>query len=729
VEITANVGAMVAVIAILAILVSTRWLHGQWRSAYAWLAAGVASSAITLAAGAAAAAQGKSRSEVALAFAVAGVLAVLPFVLGMLALVGNRPGVRLRHVLDAVLVGGGLFFVGWLCFAIITDNAHAGAVASARFLVITVPAAVAAGLVGLAAVTAVRAVRPKRYAVLACVGSALAITGALAGVLACCFSRAVTPGTTLFPAAVGYVGIAISAVLAALRGATAATAPPQQPNPVWPALCVGGTVIGTVVEIVDTGRLAPVSLVAGCVIVFALIARLTLAVRDLNRQTELLAASEEHFRQMAHTDPLTGLGNRRRLTETLRAQAVARSEPGPAAMQAFSVIAIDLDGFKNINDLLGHEVGDAVLMEVGRRLRASVRPGDVAVRLGGDEFAVLAMAGEDIALGVAQRLLSVVSEPYQVGETTVYVSASIGLAGSREGVGPVELLRDADVALRVAKHGGKDRVERYDPTYDGRLRRRLLLEQGLRRAVERDELSLRYQPVVDLPGGRPVGVEALLRWRHPELGEIPPAEFVPLAEEIGLIGGLDLWVLHQACHQLSRWLADGHDLWLAVNVSVRELRTLRYPASVAEVLAEHRVDPRRLVFEVTEQSVAADVAELAASLRALREMGVRVALDDFGSGYSSLGQLRRLPVDVLKIDRDLVAEPGAPGALVDVVVRLGERLGLQVVAEGVEDDAQRAVVQAAGCHLGQGYLFGRAMPAEHVEALLVAAAEAELSRS
>jgi predicted signal transduction protein with EAL and GGDEF domain len=368
-------------------------------------------------------------------------------------------------------------------------------------------------------------------------------------------------------------------------------------------------------------------------------------------------------------------------------------------------------------------------MEVGRRLRAGIRPGDVAVRLGGDEFAVLAMATEEVALGVARRLLVVVAEPYQVGDATVFLSSSMGLAGSREGVGPVEVLRDADVALRVAKHGGKNRVERYDATYDGRLRRRLLLEQGLRSAVERDELSLRYQPVVNLPAARPVGVEALLRWRHPDLGEVPPSEFVPLAEEIGLIGAIDQWVLHQACHQLARWLADGHDLWLAVNVSVRELRTLRYAAGVAEVLAEHHVPPGRLVFEVTEQSVAADVAELAASLTALRDLGVRVALDDFGSGYSSLGQLRRLPVDVLKIDRDLVSSPGAPGALVDVVVRLGERLGLQVVAEGVEDYAQRMVVEEAGCHLGQGYLFGRAMPAEHVEAMLVSAAAEDLSRS
>jgi EAL domain-containing protein (putative c-di-GMP-specific phosphodiesterase class I) len=305
----------------------------------------------------------------------------------------------------------------------------------------------------------------------------------------------------------------------------------------------------------------------------------------------------------------------------------------------------------------------------------------------------------------------------------VFLSASMGVADAASCTGVESLLRNADLALRFAKQGGKNRVERYDVTYDVSLRRRVALEQGLRLAIERDELVLSFQPVVGLPEGRPVGVEALLRWHHPALGAVPPAEFIPVAEDVGRIAALGRWTMHRACHQLSRWIADGHDLWLAVNVSVRELRAPRFADSVAEVLRAHRVAPQRLVIEVTEQSVARDVAELTAPLRALRALGVRIALDDFGAGYSSLGQLRHLPVDILKIDRGLVVESDEPGdprvsPLVEVVVRLADRLGLLVIAEGVEDEAQRVMIEAAGCRFAQGFLFGQALPAERIEALL-----------
>jgi len=281
------------------------------------------------------------------------------------------------------------------------------------------------------------------------------------------------------------------------------------------------------------------------------------------------------------------------------------------------------------------------------------------------------------------------------------------------------LLRNADLALRFAKQRGKNRVERYDREYDHWVRRRTDLEHELRGAVERGELMLAYQPIVSLPDGRVAGVEALLRWHHPRLGTVPPDEFVPLAEEAGLIDGLGAFVVHEACHQLSRWLADGHELYLAVNVSVRELHTPEYATRVADALRAHRLSPQRLLVEVTEHAVALDVDQLASRLAALRETGVRVALDDFGSGYSSLVRLRTLPVDVLKIDRSVLAQPGADSAppLVDVVVQLGSRLGLDVVAEGVTDPAQRRVVEEAGCRYAQGDLFGRALPAERVETL------------
>jgi predicted signal transduction protein with EAL and GGDEF domain len=362
---------------------------------------------------------------------------------------------------------------------------------------------------------------------------------------------------------------------------------------------------------------------------------------------------------------------------------------------------------------------------VGRRLRANLRPGDLAARLGGDEFAVLMWARPVEAERIAQRLLGVLCQPYEQPQGTVFLTASIGLAGCATADDVPSLLRNADLALRFAKQRGKSRVEEYDVAYDKNLRRRTLLEHELRGAVDRGELHLVFQPVVALPSVRPVGAEALLRWHHPELGQVSPLEFIPIAEESGAIIRLGSWVLHQACHQLSRWLADGHDVWVSVNVSPRELHSPEYVVQVAEALEAHRVPPQRLVLEVTEHAVATDLDELVRRLRALRMTGVRIALDDFGAGYSSLGQLRNLPVDILKIDQSLVAEPessrtGTAAPLVDVVVRLGHRLGLEVIAEGMAEPQQLTVVEAAGCRWGQGWLFGAPVPAEHLEARLAA---------
>jgi EAL domain-containing protein (putative c-di-GMP-specific phosphodiesterase class I) len=265
-------------------------------------------------------------------------------------------------------------------------------------------------------------------------------------------------------------------------------------------------------------------------------------------------------------------------------------------------------------------------------------------------------------------------------------------------------------------------VERYQARYDELLRRRGTLESELRHAIDRDELRLVFQPVVALPSMRPVGAEALLRWHHPRLGAVRPDEFIPVAEESGLINRIGSWVLEHACRQLADWLARGHDVWVSVNLSPKELHAADYAGQVADVLAEYGVPPQRLVLEVTEHAVATDMEELISRLAELRATGVRIALDDFGAGYSSLGQLRTLPVDILKIDHALVAEPesrtGTAAPLVDVVVRLGHRLGLEVLAEGIGTPAQRDVVEEAGCRLGQGSLFGWGVPAEHLEAQL-----------
>jgi len=462
------------------------------------------------------------------------------------------------------------------------------------------------------------------------------------------------------------------------------------------------------------GPIDRIGVITALVIGAALAAQQALARIELSRTTDSLVLSEAHYRAMAYTDPLTELANRRQLLITLREEAVG----GPPCV----LLAIDLDGFKNVNDIRGHDVGDAVLVEVAHRLTSNVRPGDLAVRMGGDEFAVLMWARAAEATAVAERLLAVLSAPYEVGGGVVFVAASIGLATCKTADTIEGLMRNADVALRFAKQRGKHRFEEYDLAYDQWLRRRNDLEQELRGAVDRGELMLVYQPVVRLHDGRVAGVEALLRWHHPRLGQVPPDEFIPVAEESGLIGGLGEFVLDEACYQLARWLDDGHDVDLAVNVSVRELHADDYPAGVADILRRHRVPPQRLVLEVTEHAVALDVERIVARLTALREAGVRVALDDFGAGYSSLGQLRTLPVDILKIDRTLTAPP-EPGParyaapLADVVVQLGQRIGLDVVAEGITQVEQRRVLEEAGCRYAQGDLFGRPMPAERVEAL------------
>ena len=446
----------------------------------------------------------------------------------------------------------------------------------------------------------------------------------------------------------------------------------------------------------------------------------TLAVRRLRRANARLAASDRHHRELAHTDPLTGLANRRGLLRVMRERAGA----------GCVLLAIDLDGFKSINDLRGHDVGDEVLAEVGRRLHGRLRSGDVAARLGGDEFAVLMWAPPVEAEPIARRLLDAVCRPYEPAEGgTVFLSASAGLADAASAKSAARLLRNADLALRAAKQRGKARIERYEPAYEVAVRRSTTVEHELRGAIDRGELRLAFQPVVALPSVRPVGAEALLRWHHPELGQVAPGEFIPIAERSGLMPRLGAWVLGRACHQLSRWLADGHDVWMSVNVSPGELRSGAYLDRVIGALRAHRVPAQRLVLEITEHDVAIGVDDLVERLGELRARGVRIALDDFGAGYSSLGRLHRLPVDILKIDKSLLAEPAPgpglrPAPLVQVAVSLGQRLGLTVIAEGVAEVAHRRLLEQARCPYAQGVLFGSATPAEHVEAMLAAAVPA-----
>ncbi|WP_245601780.1 putative bifunctional diguanylate cyclase/phosphodiesterase [Hamadaea tsunoensis] len=628
--------------------------------------------------------------------------------------IGDTPGVRMRHLLDGLTVGAAIFIFGW-ALIINPNSAWFPLPDRGGCIPVAVAASIAPLIVGLAMILAVRVPAPRRPIARAAVGAAavsVAGTGLAVGI---CYDLVwmVLTGGLLLPA-----GVFLMAYKPRWREVRAEIGAPAPTSGLLTALLpVSAILVATVYQAVRSGGTLDVpTIVAGMFVGLLLVARQHLGYQDVKRYATRLADSERHFRELAHTDPLTGLSNRRGLLRTLFEDAV----DGPPC----TLLAIDLDGFKNINDMRGHDVGDDVLVEVGQRLRLNLRPGDVAARLGGDEFAVLMWAGPKDALEVAQRLLGVLAKAYQARQGMAYLSASIGLAGCARADSVPMLMRNADLALRFAKQRGKNRVEEYSAEYDEWLRRRTTVEHELRGAIERDELSVVFQPVVALPSMRPVGAEALIRWHHPQLGKINPDEFIPIAEESGLIQSVGMWVLNQACRQLARWLADGHDVWVSVNVSPRELHPAEYVNRVADVVRAHRVPLSRLVFEVTEQAVAEDLEELKIRLSTLRDMGARIALDDFGSGYSSLSQLRHLPVDILKIDHSLVRDMGRdarPAPMVDVVVRLGHRLGLEVIAEGIGDITQRQVVEQAGCRFGQGSLFGWGVPAEHMEALLASA--------
>lgn len=631
--------------------------------------------------------------------------------------IGEQPMTRLRRRVDGLLMTPAIFLSCWILVGIVWNGgrqiqpySHWAVWVGAPPVLTAIAALAFATVMFLRTTNAPPAVT---LLVSGVVGTAVGGAGLVVAVLAG------TPVEILAGGGVLGAGLVLLARAGVLRAQL--MTPVAEVSPGWAmsgiTVCVALVMI--IIQVLATGSLDAVGAAAGVLTGFAMVARQGLALADANRLSQRLKDDEASLRDMAYTDALTGVANRRQLLRILNEDAVG----GPPCV----LLAIDLDGFKNINDLRGHDVGDAVLVEVAQRLRMNLRPGDIAARMGGDEFAVLMWAGVDDATTAARRLLIALGQPYHTDAGSVFVSASIGLAGCRSANDIAGLLRNADLALRFAKQRGKDRVELYDAAYDEWLRRRTGIEHELRGAIVRDELSLVFQPIVSLPEGKPVGVEALLRWNHPRLGPVPPDEFIPIAEEAGLISRLDHWVLHQACRRLGRWLADGHDLWLSVNISVRELHLVDYVSQVTETLRTHRIPPERLVLEITEHSVALDIDDLVAQLEELRSVGIRIALDDFGAGYSSLGQLRHLPVDILKIDRSLVGDPARGSSreaapLVDVVVRLGNRLGLDVIAEGVAEPAERRVVEGAGCRLGQGDLFGRAMPAEHLEAMLVEAA-------
>jgi diguanylate cyclase (GGDEF)-like protein/PAS domain S-box-containing protein len=432
------------------------------------------------------------------------------------------------------------------------------------------------------------------------------------------------------------------------------------------------------------------------------VAALVVHVRDVGERRHL----ERTLHRLSYLDQLTGLANRRALMRDLLAMRRQAGQHG-------TLLVIDLHGLAEINDSRGREVGDAVLIEVARRLRTLIGGEDIAARLGGDEFAVLTPESSVPAYALASRIVAGLGEVYPLPGNTAELHFSVGLAELAGAKDSDEVLRHADLARQRARQLGLDRVEWYDPDVEIQLHRRMELEQQLLGAAARGELDLVFQPVSGLTDGRPAGVEALLRWRHPNLGPIPPRELLPIAAALGITAELDEWVLEEACRRLTGWSVS-EDFWLSVNVGPRELLTARFPDRVATTLRRYGLAPERLVVEVAETWIAEDVPAIVAALTGLRRLGVRAALDDFGSGQTSLSHLRRLPVDMLKLSPALMTEK----SVVDVVVSLGRRLGLDIVAKGLETDEDIKRATEAGCRYGQGFALGHPGPAERVEAYL-----------
>ncbi len=433
---------------------------------------------------------------------------------------------------------------------------------------------------------------------------------------------------------------------------------------------------------------------------------------------------EERVAFMAHYDNLTGLANRYLFNERLRKLLGANDERG----RNVALFYLDLDDFKSINDTRGHLVGDRLLREVGSRLEQEVRSQDLVARLGGDEFAILieTRAGVGMLIERAHKFLSVVREAYEIEGQLYRISTSIGVARCTDGdCDAEELLRRADLALFAAKRKGRDTLAMFEPSLDREARDRRELESDLRDALARGELRIHYQPVIELDSGAVTGYEALLRWYHPRRGIIGPADFLPIAEETGLIVPIGEWVIRQALAETSRWTGDFR---VAINLSPTQVRSPHLVALVAQVLRNAGNAPERVEFEITEHVLMQPGDHATATLHSLRELGTRIALDDFGTGYSSLSYLRRFPFDRIKIDRkfvEQVVDDADSQAIVSSITRLADALGMQTTAEGIENRRQLDLLRKLGCQEAQGYLICE--PAPGITFATPEAAEAAMS--
>jgi len=432
---------------------------------------------------------------------------------------------------------------------------------------------------------------------------------------------------------------------------------------------------------------------------------------DISRQKR----DAERIRFLAYYDALTGLPNR-----TLLADRVAKAIPAARRhSKGLALLFMDLDGFKHINDSLGHMVGDGLLKLVGERLKQQTRSSDTLARFGGDEFVLLLsdVEGPQAVAAVAQRCLNALATPLHIDGHEISVTPSIGISLYPDDGETLEVLvKNADTAMYYAKETGRNHYRFFEAEMNARVTSRAVLGNHLRRALERGELLLHYQPQADIAAGEIVGLEALVRWQHPELGLVSPADFIPVAEEIGLIGAVGDWVLNEACRQAVAWQRAGlPHIPVAVNLSALQLRSPDFLQSVRRALATSALEPHWLEFELTESVLMQQPETAVKTLNGLSELGIRVAIDDFGTGYSSLAYLRRLPIDKLKIDRSFIRDLGIDAedtVIVSTIIRMAHSLKLRVIAEGVESSEQLATLRAQGCDEIQGYYLSRPLPAE-----------------
>jgi len=445
---------------------------------------------------------------------------------------------------------------------------------------------------------------------------------------------------------------------------------------------------------------------------------IVLNTRDISERRALQA----ELTHQAFHDTLTGLANRALfLDRVTHALALARRHS-----RTIAVIFLDLDNFKTVNDSLGHAQGDMLLIHTSERMQTAVRTADTIARFGGDEFAILIedASDNDAAMTVVERVLELMRHPFHLEGKEVFASASIGIAIAEPNHTASDLLRNADMAMYIAKQSGKGQYRRYEARMHTEAMERLELESDLRHAIEREEFTLRYQPIVALHTGEIAGVEALVRWNHPTRGMLSPLTFIPLAEETGLIVPLGRWVVREACKQAVRWQhlrPKGRPLTLTINISGHQLQGEHVVDDVRRALSDSGLDPRQLVLEITESVLMQQSETILERLHALKSLGVRLAIDDFGTGYSSLGYLQRFPIDILKIDKSFVDDVGrgdTESALARAVIALGETLQLQTIAEGIELKQQLSGLQDLGCELGQGFFFDKPIDPAEIELAL-----------